>query len=68
MILNMKSIHENLQQKKEYQHKTVLADLHLKFKEMEIMLASKEDKISALTEENKYLKKKQFQCKQIKGG
>ena len=66
MILNMKSIHENLQQKKEYQHKTVLVDLHLKFKEMEIMLASKEDKITALTEETKYLKKNSSSVNELK--
>ena len=66
MILNMKSIHENLQQKKEFQHKTVLADLQLKYKEIEIILAGKDDKIASLTEENKYLKKNSTKVNELK--
>ena len=56
-ITNMRATFQNLQEKKEYEHKSVLCDLELKYSEMELQYNSKVEKIGKLEEELKDLKK-----------
>ena len=56
-IANMRATFQNLQEKKEYEHKSVLCDLELKYSEMELQYNSKVEKIGKLEEELKDLKK-----------
>ena len=56
-IANMRATFQNLQEKKEYEHTSVLCNLELKYSEMELQYNSKVEKIGRLEEEIKELKK-----------
>ena len=56
-IANMKATFQGLQQKKEYEHKSVLCDLELKYNQMELQYNAKVEKCISLEEEIKDLKK-----------
>ena len=66
IIANMKSTFDNLQAKKEYQHKTQVCDLQLKNKELQIDLNAKEQQIVRLEEEIKSLKKNECNVNELK--
>ena len=56
IIQNMKATYDNLKEKTQFQHKTQLCELQLKFKELEVLFENSNEKISRLEEENKDLK------------
>ena len=66
IIANMKATFDNLQSKKEFQHKTHVCELQLKYKELEIEYKAKEQQIVWLEEENKDLKKNQCNVNELK--
>ena len=53
----MKATYDHLKSKEQFEHETELCDLNYKFKELQVLLDNKNDKIARLEDENKYLKK-----------
>ena len=66
IIQNMKATYDHLTSKNEFQHKTELCELNLKFKELQVMLENSNDKIARLEEENKNLKKNNCNVRELK--
>ena len=62
----MKATHSYLQQKKEYEHKSVLCELELKYSQMELQFNAKVEKIVTLENEIKELKKNSTAVKDLK--
>ena len=65
-IANMRSTFSNLASKKEYEHKTVLCELQLKYDELALNLKAKEDLVGRLEEEIRTLKKDQSNFNTLK--
>ena len=66
IIQNMKATYDHLTKKNEYEHKSQLCELNLKFKELQVMLENKSEKIARLEEENKNLKKNNSSVRELK--
>ena len=66
IIQNMKATYDHLTKKNEFEHKTQLCDLNLKFKELEVLLENSKEKIDSLEEENKNLKKNHCNVRELK--
>ena len=56
----------HLKKKEQFEHKTELCDLNYKFKELQVLLDNKNDKIARLEDENKYLKKNNCSVTELK--
>ena len=65
-IANMKATYKNLTEQKEYEHKSLICDLQLKYSEMELKFNSKLDYIARLEEEVKTLKKNSANLNDLK--
>ena len=62
----MRSTFNNLASKKEYEHKTVLCELQLKYDELALNLKAKEDLVGRLEEEIRTMKKDQSNFNTLK--
>ena len=65
-IANMRATFQSLTTKKEYEHKTVLCELQLKYDELNLHLKSKEDEVMRLREEVKDYKKHSCNFQELK--
>ena len=65
-IANMRATYLNLTEKKEYEHKSELLDLQLKYTDMELKYNSKMEKIDRLEKELKEAKKGQVHYNELK--
>ena len=66
IIANIKATYDHLKKKDQFEHKTELCDLNYKFKELQVLLENKNDKIARLEEENKDLKKNNSSVTELK--
>ena len=66
MLDSMKATYDNLCSKKEFEHKTTLCELELKFKETELKYGAKVDKNRRLKEEISDLKKTTTSINELK--
>ena len=66
IIANIKATYDHLKKKDQFEHKTELCDLNYKFKELQVLLENKNDKIARLEEENKDLKKNYSSVTELK--
>ena len=66
ILQNMKATYDHLTKKNEYEHKSQLCELNLKFKELQVMLENKSKKIAWLEEENKILEKNHLSVRELK--
>ena len=65
-IANMRATYLNLTEKKEYEHKSSLLDLQLKYSDMELKYNAKEEKIKRLEQELKEAKKGEINYNELK--
>ena len=65
-IQNMRATYQSLRVKEEYQHKTVLCELQLKYDELALNLKAKEEEVSRLKEQIKFFKKDHCDIKELK--
>ena len=66
IIANIKATYDHLKKKDQFEHATELCDLNYKFKELQVLLENKNDKIARLEEENKDLKKNYSSVTELK--
>lgn len=65
-IQNMRATYQNLKQKADYEHKTVLCELQHKYKELQLNLKSKDDEIGRLKQRIVSYKKNDCNVRELK--